>query len=547
MFLNDREKWDEIRDNAEYKPLRDEIERAYESICKGKDIPRITFRLETEILRTGNRTKFEQVYFEKRKQLTLYTLMLLLHPDSEEYKEGLEEVICDICNEYTWELPAHRAAEYFNTRDGIDLFAAETGLYLAEVKAMLSDILHPYVTERITLELRRRIIESFQQNTFFFETVKSNWAAVCGGSVGAVLLYESPETHHKVFERIYRCMNNYIDGFSDDGATSEGSDYWAYGFAYYVLYADLLRRYSCGKMDLFNREKVKKIAGFFNAVCLDEHNVVSFADSSIHLGYQPFLPGFLHLEYGTPLPPVQGEAFRYNKLSWSIRSCLYYLPGRKPEKLPPMKKYFDEAQWYIERKEKDSFAAKGGHNAEEHNHNDIGSFIVTHDGQAILTDLGAPEYTLKGFGKESYETVLNKSSFGHSVPIVNGTAQKYGREYYGALTVNGEEIGIDLARAYPTEIKTLTRSFRLSEDAILLRDVFDGSLPVTERFVTEIEPDIRTDHMIIGGVRFSFSEKYKVGCQYEDINSHSGAAEKRRVYLIDFSQLDREFEMKIEF
>ena len=546
MFLNESKKWDDIRNNAEYKPLRDIIVKEYENKCKDKDIPRATFKLETEFLRTGNRSKFQKVYFDKRIQLTLYTLMLMLYPDNTEYKEGLEEVVCDICNEYSWTIPAHRPADYFNKRDYIDLFAAETGLYLAEVKAMFNDILHPYVIERITNELRWRIIDSYKNNTFWFETLKSNWAAVCGGSVGAVFLYENPKEHYKVCQRLYKCMENYLDGISDDGATTEGASYWFYGFGFYVLYADLLRRYSCGRIDFFKNDKVKKIAGFFNSLCLDNKNVVSFSDSSIKLGYQPYLPYFLNEEYGIELPPAEGEVMGFDKFSWSLRSCIYYKPNRKVEKLLPMKKYYDMAQWYIERKEKYSFAVKGGHNAEEHNHNDVGSFMITYNEEIIFTDLGAPEYTAETFTLESYEKNLNKSSWGHSVPIINGTAQKYGKEYCGELSVNGDEVNIDFPKAYSVDMNKLNRSFRLLDDAVVLHDVFDEKLNVTERFVTESEPKVYDGNIVIADVKITFSEKYKVNVKYEDINAHDGVT-KRRVYLIDFCNFDSEFEMKINF
>ena len=546
MFLNDRERWNEIRNSAEYKPLRDKIENEYKRRCENKDIPRLTFKLETELLRTGNRNKFESVYKEKRVQMTLYALMLLLYPDNNCYKEGLEEVVCDICNEYSWALPAHRAPIYFNERDGIDLYAAETGLYLAEIKAMFSDKLHPYVIERITNELKWRIIENFKNNTFWFETLKSNWASVCGGSVGAVFLYENPEEHNKVFKRIEKCMQNYIDGFSDDGATSEGGVYWRYGFSFYVLYADLLRRYTCGRVNYFDMDKVKKIAGFFNSICLDNKNLVCFSDSSIQLVYQPFITCFLNREYGIELPPLEGEEMEYTEFSCSVRSCIYYNPRQKSDKLLPMKKHYDKVQWYIERKDKYSFAAKAGHNAEEHNHNDIGSFIITHNENVIFTDLGRPEYTLTSSNLDSYEKILNKSSLGHSVPIVNGIAQKYGKEYRGDLTVNGDEINIDFSEAYPIDINKLTRSFKLFDDSIIMIDSFDSNLDVTERFVTEIEPQINAGSIIIGGVKMIFSEKYKVSCKYEDVSSRFGET-MRRVYLIDFENFDSEFEIKIEF
>lgn len=38
-------------------------------------------------------------------------------------------------------------------------------------------------------------------------------------------------------------------------------------------------------------------------------------------------------------------------------------------------------------------AAKGGHNGESHNHNDLGTFVLEAEGEEPLADLGAGEYT----------------------------------------------------------------------------------------------------------------------------------------------------------
>lgn len=44
---------------------------------------------------------------------------------------------------------------------------------------------------------------------------------------------------------------------------------------------------------------------------------------------------------------------------------------------------------------KDGFfiAAKGGHNAESHNHNDVGGYIVYNDASPVLIDAGSGTYT----------------------------------------------------------------------------------------------------------------------------------------------------------
>src|SRR5919202_1922411 len=42
-------------------------------------------------------------------------------------------------------------------------------------------------------------------------------------------------------------------------------------------------------------------------------------------------------------------------------------------------------------------AAQGGHNAESHNHNDVGNFLVYADGKPAIIDVGVETYTAKTF------------------------------------------------------------------------------------------------------------------------------------------------------
>src|SRR5690606_32488668 len=49
------------------------------------------------------------------------------------------------------------------------------------------------------------------------------------------------------------------------------------------------------------------------------------------------------------------------------------------------------------------FAAKGGHNNESHNHNDVGNFILYYKNRPLLIDVGVEFYTAKTFSDERYQ------------------------------------------------------------------------------------------------------------------------------------------------
>ena len=50
-------------------------------------------------------------------------------------------------------------------------------------------------------------------------------------------------------------------------------------------------------------------------------------------------------------------------------------------------------------------ACKGGHNGENHNHNDVGTFLLFHRGEPVIVDAGNMVYTAKTFSQERYTPV----------------------------------------------------------------------------------------------------------------------------------------------
>src|SRR5206468_7842660 len=126
-------------------------------------------------------------------------------------------------------------------------------------------------------------------------------------------------------------------------------------------------------------------------------------------------------------------------------------------------------------------AIKAGHNAENHNQNDVGSFILHVDGENLLTDPGRGLYSRAYFGDQRYENIF-ANSYGHSVPRVGGRLQGTGREFSGEL-LDVESEGeikraqVEFARVYPVdELASVRRQFTLAADgAAWLQDDFHFS------------------------------------------------------------------------
>jgi hypothetical protein len=124
-------------------------------------------------------------------------------------------------------------------------------------------------------------------------------------------------------------------------------------------------------------------------------------------------------------------------------------------------------------------ALKGGHNAEHHNHNDVGSYVVVVGDRPVLLDPGAETYTARTFSARRYDSKL-LNSFGHPVPVVAGQLQRTGREAQAKVlradfTDRADTLELDVTSAYAVpDLMALRRTFIYSREGA-------GSLTVTDR------------------------------------------------------------------
>lgn len=528
--------WQTVRTAPAYSHIVGYIEKVYRE-TRWDSIPSVPYRPRFRFYSDGDRSEFEAVYFRRRKMLASSAFLCLLYPEEDAYLEDLHEILWAICDEYSWVSSANTDGSLEADRSYIDLFSAETGFALAEIDYVLGHRIHPRVRRRVKKELEDRIIRNFITQRFGWETCRMNWAAVCGGNVGAVLLYMQPETFRLYIPRFVSILNSLIEGFADDGTCLEGFGYWQYGFGNYVWFADLLSQFTHGEYDLLQGEKVERIAGFMQRSFLKGGATVSFSDGTRSGKADPALQLYLSRKFDSvhPLPPEQSALPTGNAMWMQIlRNILYLDPDpRYPEQANACYELPD-AQQVILQKDRYALAVKGGFNDEPHNHNDIGSFILATDNGQILCDYGAGKYTRQYFQTDTRYTLFVNSSLGHSVPIVNGTAQGYGAQFRGALSREGSTITVDLSGAYPLEANTLTRQLVCEEDRVILTDFFDPELTVTERFITLWKPEISNSAILLGDTVFRYDpDAVTFRWHVEEIPTNR--EENDRIHVLDFA------------
>jgi hypothetical protein len=497
----------ELRERPHLQSLLKEIREEAGQAQLNANLP-LTFKQFQSFEARGTRKEYENPYFERRGRLLALVLASVID-ETDEYLEALENLIWEICNEYTWCLPACLPGDVDACRQYrippeqvVDLFAAETAHALAEALFLVGDRLNSWLTYRIRTEIERRVFRPLFHEPvhFHWESWDTNWSAVCAGAVGmaALLLEDDRERLAGFIERVVRSLECFLEGFGDDGGCAEGLGYWFYGFGYYVYFADMLAQYTGGKLDLMSGEKVRAIAGFPAAVSLSNNRSVNYSDSGrvdMHTGLLSRLADqcAITVPEMSQVPGFRADdSYRWPHVTRNIWWTDAALIGRP---LPEATYSFDDLAIVVDRRRvADStvaFSAKGGHNGESHNHNDLGHFIIHVAGENLLADLGAGLYTRDYFGEQRYSLIHN-SAEGHSVPIINGHLQQAGIQYAAEVKRNEQEgnvrhYSLDLTRAYDDpSMRQFYRCFRwawhpLDEEAV-------ASLHLTDSFEFDQEP-----------------------------------------------------------
>lgn len=489
-----------IPTNKTTKPLVEEIKIYVDEILK-EEIPQISYKSYMSFYKDGIRKEFEDIYFRRRKQLS--ALGLYMQFEGSEDTGNLEKVVnyfnellWSISNEFSWCLAAHLKYD----KDGfaedpdkiIDLFSAETAQALSELLIIHEDKIDKSLKNHIKKRINERVIEPFLNNTWDWESQTHNWNAVCSGCMGIVgLLIANEGKQKEIIYKVEKALKYYLSGFGDDGASLEGVGYWTYGFGYYNYYKAL-------KGEIFdeNYNKVKTIANFPNIIQISENTFVPFSDVPVNMSVATGLLSYLYKNYNIKVPFVTkissldfDQCFRWAHLSRNLWWTTEEIFNKKPS---DSVEFLEDAQWMVLRKDKVTFAIKGGNNEEPHNHNDLGSFIVAVNGNIVLTDLGAGLYTAGYFGEERYSYDQTRS-YWHSVPLINNLEQIVGTKKCEILNrkINNSnvELELDLTYAYPEKlINSCTREVIYSKDILSIKDKFKSSnnILINEGFISSI-------------------------------------------------------------
>lgn len=563
---NTPEKWEEIKTHPFYKFYLEKLVNQGEEYISSP-VPALPYTAYCRFCEDGNRTAYEIPSAARRERLRVLTVLTKLY--GEKYLGALCDVIWAILDECTWALPAHIKEGFddpYTRRTFLELGSTTTGAILTECEAVLGEVIPLRIRKRMKTEIRERIIAPYFHNIYWWMEGTNNWGAVCCANVmSCIAHYGTPEEFYRAEPSMNATVLNFIASYGKDGCCAEGVSYWYYGFGHFVRYADVVRNYTkihpsvpvahifattpvraCetvvgrefvkdGVIDYFAREDVRRAALFAANMRLCGECSVSFSDGPREYYFEPYLLAYLKKEYPDDIFYPAKELERF---SLTLHNFIWADPdGTYGEKRKEGAVYYAESQWFIDNRKKYSLAAKGGHNYESHNHNDIGSFLIATEKGMCFADLGSGEYTRQYFDNAYRYDILVCSSRGHSVPIVNGKYQCRPQNIVATAETDGKAFfEVEYAAFYEDlTLKTAKRSFACDDNGVTLTDVFsftETPKSLVERFVSLMKPELGDGAVTLGNVKLSYDKTaFTAHVSTEDYNGALG--KKQTAYLID--------------
>ncbi len=526
--INDRAFWDDLSQKPQYRNVVLAVENDMKSPVS--DVPEELYLLFSQ---NGNRTNYQNAYSRRNSGLNRAVLAECFE-NRGRFIPRIEEHLKAYFNDRSWVLPAHDGRlNNFNGQYDIDLVSSAAAWNLATVDAVLGDRLSPDVRKELDRQLELRCFKPFRAhiltgkpNLWWVRGV-NNWNAVCLAGVGGAALthIKSKEECAWFLAAVETFIQNSNIGYTDDGYCTEGVGYWCYGFGHHALLSEVVRRATNDAIQILDQEKLRRVALYGFTIEILPGFSPSFADCGMNAVPERALLAFLnryygfHLDnydftlpnlgqnlcvlgiYGMNLPPKPtddsaGYAPNFGKMKNARDSVSNrtWFPSAQILILRPegwkstLTKSADRAEQVKSVKELPGFAVamKGGHNAEQHNHNDVGTYVILYRGTLPALDLGGEVYTRRTFSKDRYVSdVLN--SWGHNVPVVAGCLQKTGAQYAAkALETDFNEkedrLLLDFAAAYAAkDCRKLTREFVYSrtETKFVVEDQVEFDSPQT--------------------------------------------------------------------
>ena len=504
---SDRESWGVLSSLVEKRPIVSAIFQKAEEVLPAP-VPQLTASQFMEFVRNGNRSRYEADYFARRMNLSA-----LVFAEGIEHKGRFIDKIIDyiwaLLGELTWCVPAHiyvggdkryvqdplPTTEY----EIVDLFAAETGVFMAMILEIMSDDLaavSPSLVKRIKLEVIRRVIVPTESNLsrYGWSHGTNNWTPwICSNLLWTAntVFADDPSRFDAYVRLLMPSVEHYYDAYPEDGCCDEGPGYWNLSPPKFFLFMEGLYRASDGAVSCFNDLKFKNMCAYIVDAWVDRNKNVHFADNggrhTLNTGLLRAMSERAGVPQGIALADMLDNCTTlFPKPHSAILPPLFDLfTKRRPDLSLPQRsfKVYPKTQQLFVKRDGLFIAIKGGHNHESHNHNDVGQFVIAKNGRFIVLDLGSATYDKKTFSKQRYEN-YPQSGLSHNPLVFNGIPQEAGNGHASLFEVDGDENAftcrLEISGCYPASIGLISYYRTLTYDGHVLKvhDEWKASNPL---------------------------------------------------------------------
>ena len=395
------------------------------------DFQPVSATVSLDFVRSGDRERHRGIAYPKRYALTDLVLAESME-NKGRFMEAILNGVWSICEESFWGVPAHIRETGLPDVENpvVELVGAETASLLALVDYFVGaklDAINPLVRKRIYYETNQRLflplLNNPDQYNWMSKTrpvnnwnpwIMSNWMSV------ALLLEKDEARRAQMVHKAMLGLDLYLNGLGEDGGCDEGPSYWTAAGASVYDCLEILANASQQKIQIYDLPLIQKMASYFYKVHIDGHYFVNFSDADPTL--RP--DGLLLYRFGQAIKDPQmmsmGQwAFREfpertlevngHHRPRSIENLLTIknMNASASAYVPVRDAWISDIQVMTARADNGFFlATHGGHNAESHNHNDVGDFLLYANGEPILIDAGRGNYTARTFSPQRYELVV---------------------------------------------------------------------------------------------------------------------------------------------
>lgn len=451
-----------------------------------------------EIIRSGDRR--QSVYSAPRKVLIALVMGELIEGKGR-FTDQIVNGVWYYSEQTWWGWSAHLTAQ--KAPHGLpDVDEPTIDLGVGEIANVLSwtwflfhdefDKIHPLIAKRLKDEIMKKaVIPYYERDDFWWmgfdeNRTVNNWNPWTNHNMlTAILILEDDQQQKgKGVEKVVRSLDAFVDVYPDDGGCDEGPSYWGRAGASLYQCLDLLKRATNNKFDVYDNQLIKNMGNFIYKAYINYPYFINFADADAKTGGRPQIVYSYGKDIEDPIMQNFG-AFLAKKQDWGEKT-----PGGKIDEQIMQLIYLDEianakaenaliSDFWLPNLEvggaRDKagssegffFVAKGGHNSESHNHNDLGTCVMYYNGKPCLIDIGRETYTAKTFSSRRYEIWTMQSQY-HNIPTINGVQQSPGAKFKAKNAIFSADdkkaiFAVDISDAYPenANVKKWVRSYVL--------------------------------------------------------------------------------------